>query len=108
MMLDSGTTSHLTPKGDRFRSTMSSNVNINLADDSSVKAFSKGVREVRWMTKRGGTKISLSETLVVPNLAMSLFSFPALAQKTIATLFRLRTALMSNLNDNMNILGQAC
>lgn len=86
----------------------SSNVNDNLADDSLVKASCKGICDVRWMAKCGGTKIVRSETLVVPNLAMSLLSIPALAQRNIATLFLPGIALMFDLKNKMTILGQAC
>lgn len=44
MILDSGTTSHITPNPDKVCETISTNIPISLADDSSMTATAKGTR----------------------------------------------------------------
>lgn len=107
MLLDSGTTSHMTALSNKVHSKDACDVTIKLADDSTVKASSTGVRTVHWMTDTGKCKVKLSETLVAEDVAISLLSVPALARKNIATLFMPEKALLIDLEADCAILGQA-
>ena len=97
LMLDSGTTSHLTPHADRVHSKTPCDTPISLADDSIIVATSKGVRSVQFSTDDGSTKVSLSDTLIVPNASLSLLSVPALVNKGIGVLFMPGKAILSDL-----------
>lgn len=107
IMLDSGTTSHMTKLIDRVHSRHKSDVEVRLADDSVVEASEVGVRTVRWMTDDGQDAVHLSETLVIPTLASSLLSVPALVNKNISVLFLPGQALLVDLEDDYRILGRA-
>ena len=107
MMLDSGCTSHMTPKKDRVGKQEECAHTIHLADDSTVTAKEKGVRTVQWQTQDGLDDVHLSETLIVPNLAMSLLSVPALVRKNIGVAFLPGKAILIDLEDDYKILGQA-
>lgn len=107
MMLDSGTTAHMTNRTDRVEQRKRYETPITLADDSKVKSNSKGIRVVKWKTEHGNVKVSLSETLVAPDISTSLLSIPALAKKDIATLFLPGRAIMFDLMDNFKMIGQA-
>lgn len=107
MLLDSGTTSHMTPLSNRVHGTTDCDVSIRLADDSTVKASATGVRSVHWMSALGRSKVNLSDTLVAKDVALSLLSVPALARKNIATLFMPDKAFFIDLENKNSILGQA-
>ena len=107
MMLDSGTTSHLTSYVDRVEQAKTANIPITLADDSKMTATARGIREVQWKTEEGDNRIRLSNTLVVPNLSMSLLSIPSLVNKNIAVLFLPGKAVLIDLEDNFAVLGYA-
>ena len=89
LMLDSGCTSHMTPLKDRVDRQHKCDQKVSLADDSSVTAKVKGVCTVKWQTQDGIEEVRLSETLVVPDLAMSLLSVPALVRKNILSLIHI-------------------
>ena len=107
MMLDSGTTSHLTSNPGKVTNTQIANISIKLADDSTMNGTARGTREVRWVTENGTSKVSLSNTIVVPNAAMSLLSVPSLVNKNIAVMFLPGKAILIDLEDNYSILGYA-
>lgn len=87
MMLDSGTTSHMTPNKSTVKDLTDCSVQISLADASTVSAVTKGVRTVKWCTIDGPTTVNLSDTLILPEMSMSLLSVPALVNKNISVLF---------------------
>lgn len=107
MMLDSGTTSHLTSHADRVSNTRRVSVPITLADDSKINGTSRGTRQVSWKTEHGDVQISLSNTIVVPDLSMSLLSIPSLVNKNVAVLFMPGKAVLIDLEDNFSVLGYA-
>lgn len=107
MMVDSGTTSHMTCKADRVSNKSQCSVSITLADDSQVTATQVGVRMVTWNGLKGTTRVSLSDTLVAPDFKTSLLSVPALVKKNIGALFLPGKAMFIDMLDRNNILGYA-
>lgn len=78
MMLDSGTTTHMTNAIETIHDVSKCNVPISLGDDSEIQATHRGTRTVTWASKNGETDVHLSETLASRELSMSLLSIPAL------------------------------
>lgn len=107
MMMDGGTTSHLTPHVERVHSKTPCEVVITLTDASTVRSSHKGVRKVSFATDAGPRKVSLSETIVVPDAGMSLLSVPSLVQKNIGLIFMPRRAVLFDLLDDMATLCYA-
>lgn len=107
MLLDSGTTSHMTPKTDRVGQKAPCNTSIALGDDSTVRAFSKGTRNVKWQTDDGPVQVALSNTLVAEDLSLSLLSVPALVNKEIAVIFVPGQALLVDLQDDFRTIATA-
>ena len=105
MLLDSGTTSHMTPYVHLVKNKEYCNVSISLADDSTISADAIGVRPVTWQGDNGPIEVTLSDTLVTPDAAVSLLSVPALVNKGIAVLFMPGKAVLIDTNNNMNVLG---
>lgn len=106
-LMDSSTTSHMTPFSEKVRSTSPCDVTINLADDSSANAQVKGTRMVKWFGDGGSMNVHLSETLVVPDMALSLLSVPALTTTKISVLFMPGKAFLVDLENSFSILGTA-
>lgn len=69
LMLDSGTTSNMTPNEDRVHSVTERDVEIYLADDTTVSAKEQGARSVSWLRDSGYRKLNPSETLIAPHLS---------------------------------------
>ena len=107
ILLDSGTTTHMTPHRHKVTEAISTQKPIKLADDSIIQAKLSGTREVNWMTSEGNQMVYLSNTLVAPDVSMSLLSIPALVNKNIAVLFMQKKALLIDLEDEFAILGTA-
>lgn len=97
MMLDSGTTSHLTPLADRVQSTTRSDIYSTLADNSKMRATHVGLRKVR--IQDDVRSVSLSDTLIVPDAGMSLMSVRALVNKNTSVLFMPGHAVMFDILD---------
>lgn len=107
MMLDSGTTSHITPTVESLKDARSCNVDIYLGDNSTVAATHKGKLSVNWSVDRDETAVQLSDVLSSPQVAMDLLSIPALAEKGICALFLPSKALLIDLYDNSRVIGCA-
>ena len=107
MMVDSGTTSHMTAMADRVTDKSACHVAIKLADDSEVSAKQVGVRMVNWQGLNGPVSVSLSDTLVASDIKTSLLSVPALVKKDIGVLFLPGKAMFLDLLDENKILGYA-
>lgn len=107
LMLDSGTTSHMTPYAEHLEDTKTCAIPIALGDDSTVTATSKGTLCVEWCSSDGQTEVKLSETLASEDLAMSLLSIPALTEKGLGVLFMPTQALIIDLYDKMRVVGSA-
>lgn len=107
IMIDSGTTLHITPYADKVQSWTNCEISISLGDNSIVKSTSQGVRRVRWQGRNGSVNVSLSRTLVVRDVAMSLLSVPAFFRNGHAVLFQPGKALFINFNDDNAVVGQA-
>lgn len=107
MLVDSGTTSHMTAYGSRVHSQRKCDTSIHLADDSTVSASKIGVRKVTWQGTLGSTTVSLSNTLVAPNIKTSLLSVPALVNKDIAVLFVPGKALFIDMLQGNTVIGYA-
>lgn len=87
IMLDSGTTVHMTLYRNRLVESKLHNTNIQLADHSTVNSEKIGVRSARRFAEVVENSVSLSETLLFPDMTTSLLSVPALVSKNIAVLF---------------------
>ena len=107
MLVDSGTTSHMTERSETVSSRSECDISIALGDDSKVKQTEKGDRRVSWANEDCPRTIKLCETLIADDLAMSLLYAPALAKKGIAVLFLTGNALFIDLKDDINILATA-
>ena len=107
IMLDSGTTSHLTPHADRVSCPKPSDISFTLADNSQMHATHMGVRKVQMRSGQRSCTVSLSNNLIVPDAAMSLMSVPALVKKEIGVLFMPGYAVLFDLLDSNEVLGFA-
>lgn len=107
MMLDSGTSSHMTPHSERVSERIACDVPISLADNSTVQAKYKGKRSVTWIGQDGTVKVGLTNTLVSPKLSCSLLSVPALVRKGIAVLFVPGKAILVDVENDYQVLGTA-
>ena len=87
MMVDSGTTSHMTTYSDLVINQRMCNISIYLAEDSKTTAHRIGVRKVTWQGEKGPIHISLSATLIARDIRTSLLSVPALVKKNIKPIF---------------------
>ncbi|KAI0557487.1 Ribonuclease H [Gracilaria domingensis] len=99
MVLDSGTTSHMTPEENSLSEKEECLVPIALGDDSVVHATKRGVKTVHWTANGQQTEVSLSNTLSSSSLAMNLLSVPALTEKDFCVLFTKKRAVIFDEND---------
>lgn len=74
LMVDSGTSAHITSHSDRLFSTTKFSVEVTLAYDSTITADSKGKRSRHLSNENGIQQVKLSDTLHVPNFTGSLLS----------------------------------
>lgn len=102
MMLDSGTSSHMTPYSENVQSKNKCNVSVTLADASRVNAESRGIRSVKWCTEIGKNRVRLPDTLVVPNMSTSLHFVPALMKKTLPVIFMPEKAVLTDLENHFS------
>lgn len=72
MMLDSGTTYHLTSCEDEKSGIESTNVPISLANGSDMVGTARGTRSVNCQTEGGSCKVKVTDTIVVLDLSMIL------------------------------------
>ena len=107
MMLDSGTTAHMTNNVNALAEASRCNVPIALGDNSEINASYRGTRTVTWASKNGETDVHLTGTLSAPKLAMSLLSVPALTAKGLCVLFLPTKALIMDMKDDLSIVGTA-
>lgn len=103
-MLESRTTSHMTPHVNLVTDTMVRSTEVILDDESSVAGDGKGVRTVRWKTENGLRTVRLSTTLHIPKMAIILLSVSALVKKNIGVIiFPKRTILIDLEDDHASI-----
>ena len=107
MMLDSGTTSHMTTILSTLSDASTCDIPISLGDDSTVNATARGTKRVSWKTSDGCTNVSLTNTLCAEDLALSLLSVPSLAQKGLSVLFLPEKAIIMDIHNNMRVVGVA-
>ena len=107
LMIDSGTTSHMTPKSETVDDRSDCNIPIWLADDSKAFATCKGTRRVTWCSENGPVNVSLSDTLVSEDIAPNLLSVPALVRKGIFVLFMEGKAILFDSKDGFSVLAYA-
>lgn len=107
LMVDSGTTSHMTARSDCVSNQTGCGVDIQLADHSTVTATKTGIRTVVWQSHAGPTRVSLSNTLVAQSIKTILLSVPALVKKDIAVLFVPGKALFIDLPNDNTVLRYA-
>ena len=107
MMIDSGTTSHMTSMADKVYDKEACHVAIKLADDSEITATQVGVRKVKWQGPDRTMNVSLTDTLVAADIKTSLLSVPALVKKDIGVLFLPGKAMFLDLLEKNKILGYA-
>lgn len=77
----------MTPCNERIYKEQNCNDDISLADESTVVPKSNGTRSVKWGNNVGDTTVTLRESLVVPDMRMSLLSIAALCNKKPGTKF---------------------
>lgn len=87
LLLDSGTTSHMSPSIHKVRYRSECDVPIPLSDDSTVVTNERGTRSVRSATEQGMVNVYFIETLVAKDITMSLNSVAALVRKLICVIF---------------------
>lgn len=75
-MLDSGTTSKITPKAQRVTNKQSCDVSILLGDNSKVMADAFGDRKVIWQSEPGPVRVSLSNTLIAEDMSSVYCRYP--------------------------------
>lgn len=80
-MLDFGTTFHMTPFAGCVKNKKSYNVPIGVADYSTIIADRIGLRVVNWNSDNGVTEVTLADTLVAPDAAVSILPVPMLVRK---------------------------
>ncbi|PXF39675.1 Copia protein [Gracilariopsis chorda] len=107
MMLDSGTSSHMTRTERSLTDIQSCSVPIALGDKSLLHADRKGIKRVRWTANSCTTEVHLSNTLCSSELAMDLLSVPALAEKGFVVLFTKEQALILDRTENFRVVGIA-
>lgn len=107
MLPDSGTTSHITPYAERVSSRTESNVSITLADHSTVYTDETGVQNVNWFGQDGPVNVSLSESLIAHESAVSLLSVPAPVKKGINVLFMPKIKLLVDNEESHAVIGYA-
>lgn len=86
-MLDSGTTSHVTPHVTTIKNAIYINIIIKLSDASIMQATAMGTRSLNGKTRECDRVLHLSNTYAGPQAAMSLLLIPSLVNKNIAILF---------------------
>lgn len=62
LMLGSGTRSHITPDVTTMKNPISINITIKMADNTNMKATSKGLRSLNWKTYEGDIVLHLFNT----------------------------------------------
>lgn len=83
---------------------------MRLSASVIVQKFSqrkKGIRNVRWQGTDRSVTVSLTDTLLAPQIAESLLSIPGLTRKDIEVLFLPKKAILFDLKDKNSILGYA-
>lgn len=83
MLLDSGTTSHMTPSIHNGRDRSERQVSISLGDEATVVSSDKWTWSVHWYAEQSMINFDLSETQIEEDLAMNLISGPAVVSKVI-------------------------
>lgn len=106
LMLDSGCTSHKTFMENCVNKRKKCDQKVNLEYHSTVKAKSKGVRTFKWKGESGLDSVHLSNTLVIPDLFMSLLSIPALVHNNVGVMFLPGKAVLIDLEIDFDVLGQ--
>jgi len=107
MMLDSGTTTHMTQSPEALDDVHHCNVPIALGDNSTIDANITGSRTVHWVANGDSATVTLSNTLAAPNLSMNLLSVPALTAKGISVLFTPKRAILMDMEDELSVIGIA-
>lgn len=107
MMLDSGTTTHMTNDVEILEDTALCEVITSFGGDSEIVANCRGSRVVTWQSQDGVTDMRLSGTLAAPNLAMSFLSIPGLTERELCVLFLPQKVVIMDIEDNLGIVGTA-
>lgn len=105
IMIDSGTMSHITPFEDKVSNHEVCDVSTALGDNSTVRSTVKGERRVNWQGRNGPVFVTLSHTLMAPEVSFSLLSVPALAEMRLGVLFVPERAFIFNQNDGNSVIG---
>lgn len=93
--LDSGATTHLCNDASSFREINSSRSGIlNLANCTSTKTEGEGTAQLAANVSGGETSISLSNTLLVPDLRTNLLSVSKIVDRNFEVLFRKESAVV--------------
>jgi len=93
--LDSGATTHLCDDASSFREINSSRSGIlNLANCTSTKTKGEGTAQLAANVSGGETSISLSKTLLVPDLRTNLLSVSKIVDRNFEVLFRKESAVV--------------
>lgn len=105
MIVDSVTTSDITPMAEKVWEKKPYVVTISLADDPTIRLSHKWTRKVSFKGESYERKVCLSDTLVVPEAGMSLLSVASLTRKHVGVLFMPGFAVLFDLKDDCAVFG---
>lgn len=105
MMIDSGTSMNITQYGKKIVDQTPCDVSISLVDESTVQKNEQGERKVKWKGSDGPVEVKLTNTLVDPDVSISLLSVTDLVKKYLAVLFVPGKALIINQKDGNYIVA---
>ena len=105
MMVDSGTTSHMTAEYARVSNQHECSITIRLADESTTTAHRVRVHTVNWQVQSVPIEVSLPETFVARDIKTSLLSVPAFVENDIEALFLPGKSVFLDLLRNNKIIG---
>lgn len=83
------------------------NGTIPLGDDLKIRASKQVSRRLQWNGEDEPLFVTLSNTLVAPEVSLGLLSVPALVNKGLAVLFVQERALIINMNDCNKVVSTA-
>lgn len=103
-LLDSGATDHLTSDRKKLTDFENETANITCAGGESLRSKGKGNMEITWSAENGGTTMTLSDVLYVPELNGNLVSISRLGDANINVNFDKERATLIN---NEEVIGTA-
>lgn len=106
-MIGSKTASNIMPFQYKVSNTTQCDIYIYISDDLTIYSSLQGVRRVKWHGEDGPISVTLFNSLVAPEVSMSLLSVPALVKNELTVLFVTGKAFISNPMDGDLVNGYA-